>query len=160
MAVGGQERPSGTKAESDQVQTLNLDLRLPNPMRIYFTGDSEPMVTGTESEHSAMVAQVREFLAGSHEALFLPADVHGSPAPYAVLLKGIRLARSDGPVLMSLSPEGEICVAGSATNIDRWAERFVFPPDSDIEHRHIDNRFDWVAPASIGLIIEIDDHDA
>ena len=129
-------------------------------MRIYFSGDSEPMVTGTASEHSTTAAQFREFLAGSHDELFLPADVHGSPAPYAVLLKGIRLSRSGGPVLMSLSPEGEICVAGSAATLDRWAERFVFPSESDTGHRHIDSRFDWVAPASAGLIIEIDDHDA
>jgi len=129
-------------------------------MRIYFSGDSEPMVTGKASEHSTTASRVREFLAGRDEELFLPADVHGSPAPYDVFLKGIRLSRSAGPVLMCLSPGGELCVAGSSATLEQWAERFVFAPNIDAEHRHIDSRFDWVAPASFGIIIEIDDHDA
>ncbi|MBD9668863.1 hypothetical protein IB278_33410 [Variovorax sp. VRV01] len=118
------------------------------------------MVTGTASEHSATAAQIREFVTGSRESLFLPADVHGSPAPYAVLLKGIRLSRADGAVLMSLSPDGEISVSGSADNLGRWAERFVFSFESEAGHRHIDSRFDWVAAASVSLIVEIDDIDA
>jgi hypothetical protein len=129
-------------------------------MRIYFSGDSEPMVTGTVSEHGSTAAQVREFLAGSRDGLFLPADTQGSPAPYAVLLRGIKLSRSGGPVVMSLSSEGEICVAGSPASLGRWAERFVFPSDSNSGHRHIDSRFDWVGPASTSLIVAIDDRDA
>lgn len=77
-------------------------------MRIYFAGNSERMVTGTASELGSTAVQVREFLAGSREELFLPADVQGSPAPYDVLLKGIRLSRSGGAVFTSLSPGGEI----------------------------------------------------
>lgn len=129
-------------------------------MRIYFSGDSDPMVAGTASEHRATAAKVQEFLAGSGESLVLPADIHGSPTPYTSLLKEIRLSRSDGAVSMQLSPEGEICVAGSAQNLSRWAERFVFPFESEAGHHHIDSRFDWVASDSAGLIIEIDDHEA
>ena len=138
------------------LQTFSLDPHLSNPMRIYFSGDSEPMVTGTASEHRTTAVKVREFLAGSGESLVLSADTHGSPAPYTSLLKGIRVSRSDGAVSMRLSPEGEICVAGSAQNLSCWAERFVFPFESEAGHHHIDSRFDWVAPASVGLIIEAD----
>ena len=71
-------------------------------MRIFYAPDSDPMLLDTGAKLNELHHQFSEFLASSVKEISIPAGVTHSPVPYEEFLKGLRVQKTQGPVMLRL----------------------------------------------------------
>lgn len=129
-------------------------------MRVYFSPESDPMITDTVAGLNALASRIAEFLDSEDRSLYLQADTTGSAAPYEALLPGVEFVRVDGPILVSLASEFGLRVTGSAENLRIWASHFKFSPHAvDGDHHHPEHvmRVGYIDSRTLSVIIEVQD---
>lgn len=128
-------------------------------MRIYFSENASPMITGSLNELNVVAISLSKFLAANDQRTFLPADTSGSPGPYRTLLRGLEIEKGSGPILVSLNGRA-LCVTGSIENLALWCSFFKFPVNAEEgTHHHPENidRSGYIHPHTMSVIIEIED---
>jgi hypothetical protein len=130
-------------------------------MRIYFSHQSDPMITDTVHQLKDTAERLKQFVDSMESRLFLQADTSGSPAPYEALLPGVEFTKGDGPILVSVAQKG-LQVRGSPENLKLWCAHFAFPADaSEGEHHHPEHvhRPGYIDPRTLSVIIEVQNAD-
>lgn len=129
-------------------------------MRIYYSENSDPMITDSAAGLNALNLDLSRFLSSSESRLFVPADTSGSPAPYAALLSGIEFEKDCGPIRVTLEPGLGLRVRGSTENLQVWCSHFSFPVTAtEGNHHHPENvdRSGYLATGTMSVIIEVRD---
>lgn len=127
-------------------------------LRIYYSQRSAPMITDTVSGLNALASRLREFLASEAPELLIETQSTGSPEPYDVFLRGLRVVKGVGPVLVSAGLGCELTVQGAVDNLAVWCGHFAFPPEAnDGEHHHPEyvSRPGYIHPNTLSVIMEI-----
>lgn len=128
-------------------------------MRVYFSDHSDPMITDTVAGLNAIASRIKDFLESDDFELFIKAEDSGSPEPYDKLLSGVRLKKSNGPIMVSLHQNG-LHVTGSLENLKTWGSYFKFSlkaTEGDHHHPEYVQRKEYISPASLSVIIEVQD---
>jgi len=124
-------------------------------MRIFYSSDSDPMLLDTGAELNVLHERLTKFLASSAESVSFSAEVTLSPAPYQEFLRGLRLQKTQGLVMLRLSQDRWLELTGSEANLAKYVSHFKFNnPDRD-DHHHPDNG-DFMARGTLCLIVEAD----
>jgi len=105
---------------------------------------------------NALYKVLLEFLASDRASLFLHAKQDGDPAPYDEFLAGLRIYKADGPLMLRLTSDRWLELAGSCENLKTYFSHFCFEENEDSGHHHPDFG-DHMARGTMRLIIEVDD---
>ena len=124
-------------------------------MRIFYSRDSDPMLLDTGAGLNELHQQLNTFLASSVMEDSIPAEVTLSPAPYQEFLKGLRIQKTEGPIMLLLSQDRWLELAGSENNLKNFVSHFYFRKPEEDGHHHPAHA-NYMAAGSLGLIIEAD----
>ena len=127
-------------------------------MRIYFTDGQDPMLLDSLDGMTALHGQLQRFVGSDEPALSLAADQSGTPAPYAELLAGLQIRKSDGPINLQLTEQRWLSLTGSKESLSRYVSFFQFDETEEGAHHHPEhvNVPGHIAQGSMSLIIEVD----
>jgi len=145
-------------AETEFQLTLARD-----PMYIFFSPQSAPMLLDSFEEMKSTYRLLIEFLSSPKSTLTLSAKTKGSPAPYDTFLSGLRVTKTKGPIHLALTDDGFLDLNGSPENLSHYVASFKFGENEEGEHHHPEHAFrdgqslhGYLAPESLSLIIEVD----
>ena len=124
-------------------------------MRIFYSSDSDPMLLDTGAELNALHLRLNDFLTSSEMSISLPAETTLSPAPYQEFLCGLRLKKSQGLVMLTLTQDRWLELAGSEDNLAKYVSHFKFDKPEEDDHHHTDNG-EHMARGTLRLIVEAD----
>jgi hypothetical protein len=124
-------------------------------MRIFYSAGSDPMLLDTGAKLNELHQTLVKFLMSSLIEISLPAEVTQSPAPYQESLNGLRVQKSQGSIVLHLSQDRWLELAGSKDNLAKYVSHFHFQEPEDGDHHHPDHA-SYMAAGSLGLVIEAD----
>jgi hypothetical protein len=127
-------------------------------MRIFASPDSDPMLLASAESMSLIHEALQTFLASSAVEFELPAKADGDPSPYDSFLQGLRVRKSEGPIVLSKAPNDWLILRGSQENLERYASYFHFPQGTTSGHHHPENCGipGYISKSSLNLIVEVD----
>jgi len=127
-------------------------------MRIFYAAGSDPMLLDSQAHLAAIHDQLVAFLAAPTNALRLPAEQDGSPAPYETFLPGLQVIKGSGPIVLSLLADHWLNLEGSEQNLRRYVSYFCFEPSEESGHHHPEHCDipGYMSSSSLSLIIEAD----
>ena len=99
--------------------------------------------------------QMNSFLASSQKEGVFPAEATFSPAPYQEFLNGLRIFKTQGAIMLKLSPDRWLELSGSESNLAQYINHFHFKKLNEDDHHHPDNA-NYMAKGTMCLIIEAD----
>lgn len=123
-------------------------------MRIFYSPDSDPMLLDTGARLNALHHQLKEFLASSAKDAIFEAEVTHSAEPYHEFLKGLRLQKAQGPIMLRMTADRWLELTGSEDYLAEYVSHFKFEECEEDAHHHPDNA-DYMARGSMRLIIEV-----
>jgi hypothetical protein len=124
-------------------------------MRIFYSLDSDPMLLDSRAKLNALHEELTTFLASGMKEVSIPAEVTFSPAPYQEFLKGLRLQKTQGPIMLRLTRDRWLELTGAEVHLAKYVRHFCFEKREAEGHHHPDNA-NYMAPSSLRLIIEAD----
>ncbi len=113
-------------------------------MKIYFTESNDPMLLSTKKSLAEIGNRISMFSESPENELIIKADTNGSPEPYAELLPGIRIRKSEASHTLYFGYDRYLEIEISKADLQDFCERFVLEKHS---HKH------WYS-GPISLIIE------
>ena len=134
-------------------------------MIIYYTPNQNPMILDSLSGMTSTYESLISFLQSDQTSIFLAADTLGSAEPYAYLLTGLHIIKSNGPICLTLADEQQLRLEGSVDNLKTYVEYFKFTKEEDEEGNHHHPEYvleygapkkGYLSPKSMSLIIEVD----
>ena len=127
-------------------------------MRIFSSGVGDPMLLDSRDELARLHDELQSFLLSPRGDFAAAARTDGDPAPYKRFLGGIRVRKSEGPIVLREGADEWLELTGSVSNLRRYVSFFYFEPGTETDHHHpeyvsVPGYFD---PSSMSLIIEAD----
>ncbi len=129
-------------------------------MKIYFSEGSDPMITGSLVELNELAEKLQAFVVSRATEFVKLASTLENPAPYNALLHALRITKQNSPIKISIEPNHELSVVGSAENLAFWVSHFRFSDTSqggDHHHPESYSRAGYIQTGSLSTIIEIED---
>lgn len=114
---------------------------------------------------NALHDKLETFLRSRDDVIDILADTNGSPEPYETLLYGLRVIKSDGPILLRLDDQKMLVFSGSSENLLLYISYFRFENDEEGNHHHPKYVWDverrqpkqgYLSANTLSLIIEVD----
>ena len=122
-------------------------------MRIFHSYGSNPVLLDTNTRLNMLHHQLHEFLSSSAKDISIQAMTTLSPEPYEEFLKGLRIKKTNGKIMLSLSQDRWLELSGATSNLFKYVEHFKFENEDD--HHHPDHA-NYMSKGSMSLIIEAD----
>ncbi|WP_193747481.1 hypothetical protein [Cellvibrio sp. OA-2007] len=113
-------------------------------MKIYFSENSDPMLLSTRKSLEKIGNRILEFSESPENELTIKAETNGSPEPYAELLPGIRIRKSETDHTLYFGSDRYLELEISKADLQAFCATFSLKETS---HRH------WYS-GPISLIIE------
>jgi hypothetical protein len=127
-------------------------------MRIFYSPGSDPTVLDTRARLNTLHQQLNKFFASGATEVAIRAEVTQCLVPHQELLKGLRIRKARGPIVVRLADDRWLELTGSEANLRRYASGFHFGRNEEGGHHHLDNLAlpDCMSPRALGLVIEAD----
>ena len=127
-------------------------------MRIYFSEGSDPMILGSLDGLNRLYNQLMSFLRSDDGLLRVDADTGGDAGLYDERLPALEVEKTTGPIMISLTLDRTLRIAGGVENLSFYAQGFRFHADEDGNHHHPElvKRNDFLTPGTMSIIVEAD----
>jgi hypothetical protein len=127
-------------------------------MRIFSSGVGDPMLLDSRDGLAELHDKLQGFLASEAEQFRAVAETDGDPAPYETFLRGLRISKSTGAILLRQTADEWLELSGSLANLKRYVSYLYFAPGIESDHHHPEHVDlpGYLDPKSLNLIIEAD----
>jgi len=125
-------------------------------MRIFRSPGEPSVLLDSRAGLVTINESIHRFLASNETTLDLEAEVTGDPSPHLEFVPGLRLHKTEGPILLRNDADGWLHLEGSVSNLAIYASHFLFQEEFGHHHPELVSKAGYLDPDTLSLIIEAD----